>query len=156
MKLRTPLLMGLIIGYGLSVQIAPAQAADQDKETVVAPVLSIGQWHGLGPEQRQMVDLLAKDFYENEFSPRQRINVADATADTYRRANDHERAHMRDQRRIFWQNLTADQRAMLSHATSPSYDHLTESQKAPFRAYALGKLDVQPRQHSALINDDSI
>jgi hypothetical protein len=145
MKLRKPLLLGIIIGVGLS--IGPVQASDaqisvpRDSMPVSFRTVAI-LWDGLEHEQKAMVDLVAADFYDNQLSVRQRLNIAATTSDSYRNAAPRERNSIRKERRAYWQSLSEQDRQILSATVAPSYDHLSEAQKAPFRQFAIEKLDI--------------
>ncbi len=140
MKLRKPLLLGIIIGVGLS--LGPVQASDDGRSVPVSFKAVEVLWDGLEREQKTMVDLVAADFYDNQLSVRQRLNIAATTSNSYRNATPEERNAIRKQRRLYWQSLSEQDRQILSATVAPSYDHLSEAQKAPFRQYAIEKLDI--------------
>lgn len=127
--LRTPLLLGLVVGFVLS--FSPASAQSLSTADVAA------QWQRLSPDQQEMVDLMARDFFRNNLTPEQQLRIAEVVSRSYREADVKEREIMRHQRRQVWQNSVRHGETGL-----PAFDHLTEAQKAPFRLHVMRQLDM--------------
>ena len=144
MKLRTPLLLGTIIGFVSCFSFqASAQTLSGTGQTLPTAKVEI-VWHNLDPNQKQMVDLLAADFFEKSLSVEQRLRIMSAGARNYVAGSADQRRAFREKRRQAWQQLSPDQRQGLARAASGSWYNLTEKQKAPFRRYAIDQLGIKP------------
>jgi hypothetical protein len=147
MLLRTPLLLGIVIGFMGSVSLSGPVAAEtqniKSTEKLALPIKQVQSvWAGLAPSQRKMVDLLAADFFMSELSAEQRSRISAANARKYREASPALREEMRLQRRLAWQNMSEQEKQDFYQGAN-SYDLLSDAQKAPFRLYAISQLDLK-------------
>lgn len=98
------------------------------------------RWEVLEPDEQEIVDLLAADFYEDSLRQSQAIAIEAHTSELYKDAAPEDRARFRAERRQSWDAMTEDEREALRDAKRPAYANLTEEQKAPFRAIAFDQL----------------
>lgn len=96
------------------------------------------RWSVLSPSERVIIDRVAADFYEAQLRQQQAVAIERQTSERYRSAAD--RTQFRDERRAAYQDMTPAQRDALRGVKRPAFRHLSEEQKAPFRAYALDQL----------------
>lgn len=144
MKLRTPLLLGIIIGFVSAASFqASAKAAESGNYGLPVEKVEL-VWTNLDYSQRKMVDLLAADFFEQNLSANQRSRIMASGARDYASASPQGRQAFRQSRRHTWRALSDQQRAALTRAANGSYLNLTEARKAPFRRYAIDQLGLKP------------
>lgn len=124
------------------LRVAPICAAFLFAAPLAHAQIEDVRWEVLAPDERQIVDLLAADFYEDSLRLAQSRAIEAHTAEIYVEANAEDRARFRSARLAAWRALTSGQRKALRDAERPVYANLTDEQKAPFRKIALDKLDA--------------
>lgn len=97
-------------------------------------------WYALGESDQRIVDRIASDFYERSLRYAQTQAIESQTAQLYAGAEPARRTAYREQRRDQWQSLNDAQRDALRGVKRPTFLHLSESQKWPFRVHALNEL----------------
>ena len=97
-------------------------------------------WEALSPTERIIIDRVAADFYEESLRTQQSSNIEATTPRIYQGATAEERDRFRDQRRTEWRAMSPAERDALRGVTRPAFRNLAESQKAPFRSYAIDQL----------------
>ncbi|MBY0422481.1 MAG: hypothetical protein K2Q06_09265 [Parvularculaceae bacterium] len=98
------------------------------------------RWEALSPTERIIIDRVAAEFYEEQLRAAQTSAIEATTPQIYRSASASERARFRDERRYDYRTMSPRERDALRGVTRPSFRNLAESQKAPFRAYAIDQL----------------
>ena len=123
-----PLTFGLAFGLAMFASIGPrAQTADL-------------RWEVLADDEKQIIDRVAADFYEESLRQSQAEAIESHTSEIYASGSDEQRDEFRNERRSEWQAMTPVERASLREAKRPLFRNLTEEQKAPFRRHALDRL----------------
>ncbi|MGV6800477.1 MAG: hypothetical protein ACWA5L_00970 [bacterium] len=135
MKLCKNLFAGIVLFFSVSLS-APLYAQDMGNITFDS---GIDGWEMLSSEQRQMVDLLAQDFFERQLTLSQQRNILSVTARHYRQGDEQQQQNMRQQRRQIWRKKNTEDRQITL------YDMLTENQKSPFRNHAMRQLGLTPQ-----------
>jgi len=97
-------------------------------------------WYALGESDQRIVDRIASDFYERSLRYAQSQAIESQTAALYASAEPARRSAYREQRRDQWQSLNPAQRDALRGVKRPTFLHLSENQKWPFRVHALNEL----------------
>lgn len=100
------------------------------------------RWEVLSKSERAIIDRLAAQFYEESLRYAQSSQIEAHTSELYVHATPAERARFREQRRSSWNEMNESQRHALRGVKRPTFRNLTESQKAPFRRYAIDQLDA--------------
>lgn len=98
------------------------------------------RWEALSPSERVIIDRVAAEFYEEQLRAAQSASIEAATPQIYRNASAADRARFRDDRRSEYRLMSGRERDSLRGVTRPAFRNLAESQKAPFRAYAIDQL----------------
>jgi len=111
----------LALQFGLAASFGVAVAQEQSAVDTGADII---------------VDLVAADFYETALRPSQSKRIEAETAKTYRNLSEQDRERFRQDREEQWGQLNAQDKNALRGAKTPQYHHLSEPQKAPFRAVA--------------------
>lgn len=124
------------------LRVAPICAAFLFAAPLAHAQIEDVRWEVLAPDERQIVDLLAADFYEDSLRLAQSRAIEAHTAELYVEANAEGRAKFRAAREAAWRAMTPQERKSLRDADRPAYANLTDDQKAPFRKIALDKLDA--------------
>lgn len=146
--LRKAFLFGFIFGFTMIASIGPqgtvqaSYAQDQYSGGYSQPVANpLAQlWYSMGPNDRMIVDRIAADFYERSMRYAQTQSIQSSTAQAYVQSHPQTRHEWRQERRQQWQALNENQRQAMRAAKRPSFMHLTDAQKWPFRTHALQQL----------------
>lgn len=84
----------------------------------------------------QLIEGMARDFFERSLHPSQQRRVEATTSTLYIKASAREKQHFRAGRMAQWLAMSETDRLRLRQAKMPVYDNLTERQKDVFRAIA--------------------
>lgn len=98
------------------------------------------RWEALSPSERVIIDRVAADFYEDSLRSAQSANIEATTSRLYQGSPPSERDRFREQRRADWRAMAPAERDALRGVTRPAFRNLAETQKAPFRSYAIDQL----------------
>ena len=72
---RMPFVFGLMAGFLAITALQPVSATNGAEKAIPVQELARLSWPHLTDDQRQMVDLVAKDMFENQLSTEQRIRI---------------------------------------------------------------------------------
>ena len=72
---RKPFVFGLMAGFLTITALQPVSATMEADKAIPVQELARLSWPHLTEDQRDMVDLIARDMYENQLSPEQRIRI---------------------------------------------------------------------------------
>jgi hypothetical protein len=118
---------------------ASAAAAESPSEIAPSPVAqspAVTTGASVSADARDLIDLIAADFYEHRLAAAQAAAIEDLTAARYRALTERDRKAFLRERAAAWRAMGAAARERAKNAARPRFENLTEEQKTPFRSHA--------------------